>query len=41
VKRAWRPFAVFHKIVNPAIVLDIRYIDFDTTDIDAMDFIDP
>jgi hypothetical protein len=29
MKRFRRPFAFFHKNVNPVIILDIIYIDFD------------
>lgn len=32
-------FAVFHKIVNPVIILDIIYIDIDRNDIDETNFI--
>jgi len=41
MKGVRRPFAVFHKIVNPVIILDIRYIDIDRKDIDEIDFIGP
>jgi hypothetical protein len=41
MKGVRRPFAVFHKILNPVIILDIRYIDVDITDIDEIDFVGP
>jgi hypothetical protein len=39
MKGVGRPFAIFHKIVNPVIILGIIYIDIDRNEIDETNFI--